>query len=221
MSEPDGKGIPLVNTRTTFQRTHDARFFTGRIRRLKDDLVNVICSVEQTLVPGESFAFQVFGAGHEAFFFASFRTEAAKMSMGSSEREYVFLISGEITLRHGAQDPRFSTDGLTASLDVPGLRRLECARVLDVSISGLSILSPTRVEKGEVIKIGVNVGDTVIQAEVEVRYCIRDKTHASYHRVGLLLTGMDRISAIRWRNFYAHTVENNRYQPCIRTPKAS
>jgi hypothetical protein len=221
MSEPKGHGIPLVNTRTTFQRTHDARFFTGRIRRLKDDLVNVVCSVEQALVPGESFAFQVFGAGHEAFFFASFRTEAAKSSMDSNEREYVFRINGDITLRQAAQDPRFTTDGLTASMDVPGLRRLESARVLDVSMSGLSILSPMKIEKGEVIKIGINVGDSIIQAESEVRYSIRDKTHASYHRVGLLLKGMDRISAIRWRNFYAQTVENSRYHRCIPEAKAS
>lgn len=221
MSEPIANGVPLVNTRTTFQRTSDARFFTGRIRRLRENLVTVVCSVEQKLTPDEAFAFQVFGAGHEAFFVANYRTEAAAPSSDRTEHEYVFVIQGEITLRQANQNPRFMTQGLTASLDVPGFRRLEDTRVLDVSASGLSILSPTQMGKGEAMHILIGLADDVIEAEVEVRYCVKDKTHPTFHRVGLVLKGMDRISAIRWRTFYSRTVEASRYHAFFRAPKAS
>ena len=221
MNEPRVDGVPLVNTRTTFQRTSDARFFTGRIRRLQENLVTVVCPVEHKLTSGESFAFQVFGAGYEASFFAKFRTEAVPNAGDRSERQYVFVLDGEISLREAVQNPRFTTEGLTASLDVPGFRRLENARVLDISAAGLSILSPAPMGKGETMQIGLNLDEEVIQAEVEVRYCVKDKTRATYHRIGLLLKGMDRISAIRWRTLYGKTVEGSRYHASFQEPKAS
>ncbi len=217
--ETPAHGVPLVNTRTTFQRTRDARFFTGRIRNFSEDVVSVLCSGDAEFESGDRFAFHVFGSGHEAFFFATFRREAP--TQDSTNREFVFLMEGEIRLRESTQDPRFATRELFADIEVPGFRKCDSVKVLDISANGLCTLCPVHIRKGDQVNLIIHLKKGFIQASAEVRYCIRDRLIPHHHRVGLRLQTMDRVSVIRWRDLYGQVVHASRYNAYRPLPKAS
>lgn len=209
MSNTTAHGVPLVNTRTTFQRTRDARFFTGRIQKLDDSVLSVVCLQEQVFASGDKFAFHVFGSGKEAFFFATFKREAT--TTDPLLRAYVFVVETEILLRPSNQDARFMTHGLYADLDVAGFRACDGLKVVDISANGLCLTCPMHMRKGDCAELTVHVGDGFVKAHAEVRYCIKDKSATGGHRIGFRLQTMDRISMSRWRNLYSQIVHASRY----------
>jgi len=203
-------GVPLVNTRTTFQRTRDARFFTGRIHKFVQNVLNVSCDQEYSLEPGDRFSFHVFGMGHEALFFATYRQECK--ATDPLQREYVFVLEGEINLKKTSQEPRFATEGLYADLEMPGITDFEGGKVIDISANGCCLLCPSHVRKGDKVKVAIRTTEDTIHGEAEVRYCIKDRNAAARYRIGLRLLSLDRISVIRWRNLYARVVHSSRYE---------
>ncbi|HVT13000.1 MAG TPA: PilZ domain-containing protein [Fimbriimonadaceae bacterium] len=205
----------MNNARTTFQRVSDAKFFSGWVKAITPDSITILVHSVSIITPGDEFAFQVYGNGHDAFFrattcivkgtelsplFAAKRTSATPLEVSC-------LINGKMTFEEARGRPRFFVTGITAEVNPDGAE--ECPRdvVVDIGPVGLSVVTNNRLRKNDVANLRIYVKDLTIECSAEVRNCIQYTVDGEYHRIGFQIKGMARIDARRWRDLYAEILD--------------
>lgn len=219
MLDKNGKRVPLNYTRTTFQRTSDAKFFHGWIRQIQPECLTAVMVGDQPFAPGDQFRFRIFSDLQDAYLDAEFCREQAAISPNpnypmpyavlAKTREYVFIIRSEIRLEPSKEQARLYPSGIVASVvDADGQQGAGLL-VVNISKQGLCVSGRTEHPKHTRLKIELNVLGEPIVATVEVRYCVKDRSFPGQHRIGLQIVEMDRVSGGRWRQLNADMIRQS------------
>ncbi len=202
----------LNNARTTFQRVLDAKFFNGWVKHITPRTITVYTCTDSRMEPGDTFSFQVYGNGNDAFLRATI-TEVHGVDPGplfSKKRfsgysvEMTCEIRGGMTFQESRGQPRFFVSGFVAEVCE------ELCTVIDIGPAGFSVVSERAFAKGELLTITVKTLTHVAQCGVEVRNCITYPLDKHYHRIGVQIVSMGRIDAQKWKELYATTLEGSR-----------
>lgn len=212
--------LALKNTRTTFQRVKDLKLFTGKVREFSHGRISVACVSDTAFEPDSEFAFEVFGNGQDATFTAVYASSKVATLEGpppegvvffNLDVEHWFTLTSEVRLRKSHQEVRYCPRSMAATLSLPGVGTLADATVVDISKGGLAVLAERHLRKGDIIDLVVFSLGKPIFARAEVRYAVRDRTRLGWHRIGMKLLEMDRVSVIRWRQTLLEVIRDSRH----------
>lgn len=207
--------LALNNARTTFQRVADAKFFSGWVKHISPQEITFLVHTACIVAPGDEFAFQVYGNGHDAFFrgkavsvvgaepgplFAMNRASATSL-------EVTCDILGSMAFRDARGHPRFHVTGVTAQINPRSVE--DCPRdlVIDVGPVGFSILTMQRLKKSQKVDLLIYANEHTIECRAEVRNCITYSLNNEYQRMGMQIEGMTRIDARRWKELYSEILQ--------------
>lgn len=210
----------LSNTRARVQRLSDAKLFSGWARQVNRVVFSLQIVSPQQLRVGDKLHVSLFGDRVEA------RLPAKVVEVGPGDPDVAFSadrnhrgpilifeamceIAGEITLAECAAPPRFLVDGALVSVSGEDVTCEDC-RVLDVSPLGFSFLGALHRRKGDDLAVRIFAHGQLIQGEVEVRNCLPNLVRDGEYRLGVRLKEMNRVDALRWREFYTKILDANR-----------
>ena len=110
-----------------------------------------------------------------------------------------------VSVSKGKGNERIRVDSVTANLLGPAGFAPKGCPVLDISSKGMAVVVPGELEEGREILVDVLGVEFPISLTCTVRYC---RAFEAGFRVGLQLTGMDRVATAKWAQIvYDHGVE--------------
>lgn len=207
--------LALNNARTTLQRVSDAKFFSGWVKRISPQEITFLVHTACLIAPGDEFAFQVYGNGHDAFFrgkavsvvgaepgplFAMNRASATSLEVNCD-------ILGSMALRDARGHPRFHVSGVTAQINPGSSEDGQRDIIIDIGPVGFSILTAQKLKKSQKVDLFIYTKDQTIECRAEVRNCITYSLNNEYQRVGMQIEGMTRIDARRWKELYSEILQ--------------
>lgn len=211
----------LSNTRARIQRLSDAKLFSGWARQVNRVVFSLQVVSRHRLRVGDELHVSLFGDGIEA------RLPAKIIEIAPGDPEIAFSadrnntgpilifeatcqIAGDIGLVECPTPPRFLVDGALVSVAASDDVACDDCRVLDVSPMGFSFLGTLHRRKGDELQARLFAHGQLIQCEVEVRNCLPNLVREGEFRLGVKLKEMNRVDALRWREFYSKILDANR-----------
>lgn len=175
-------------TRAWLQRISDSKLFAGWMKELNraDAVVDIPSGNE--LRAGQEFMVQAFGPSA----CATFRTRLRLMSGTRGS----FAIEGEVRFLKSTEEPRMKVSGVTATIE-DDYAPFE-AQVVDISSSGMGMVSSIPLEKGETVKLTISTLAGPVGALAEVRYNRQVSENPIAFRIGLKLQPLARLNQARW-----------------------
>jgi RNase P/RNase MRP subunit p29 len=199
--------ITFQNTRVRFQRIKDAKLFNGWVRSLSSRNAVIGTATAVSVVPGESFRFEVFGTGARAVFEGrlevvsgtnlGFAVTTPVRALPSNEEMRVKTPNLPATVFvtvKPAEDDSGPSDLETLTEDVSAARGIE-GQVVDLSANGLGLVTSALFPKGTWLRIQIDTPWGKTDCIGEVRYC---KPMGAMFRLGLRIHAMDRLNRSRF-----------------------
>lgn len=182
--------------RARYQRLRDAKFGSGWVVKFTEgELVIRLNSSDPSPLGSRCFV-EVFGTTRDALLFGT----ADSGTLGPFEGPVArFVPDARIGFRASMGEARYVVEGVLGAASVED-EKVQVT-VLDVSGTGLAVLSPRQFERGQHLALHVLTpfGETWLDAEV--RYSRKDRSQENVYRTGLKILKMDRLDAARWRYF--------------------
>src|SRR5579862_6827243 len=204
--------VALNNARTTFQRISDAKFFTGWVKQITPWTIVAYTCTDSKIENGDTFAFQVFGNGKDAFFRAVVSEQHSvdpgplfsKKRLNGYSVELTCDVEGDMRFQDSRGQPRFFVSGFVA--EVGG----DQSTVIDIGPQGFSMVGDNEYAKGDRLTVIIKAAAHCVECEVEVRNCIRYPLHKDYHRTGVQIMSTSRIDSLKWKELYSTILDASR-----------
>lgn len=194
------------------------KIFSGKVKDFSNGKVVVVCPTHVSFEAKSEFAFQVYGNGFDAHFSAVYSGSQIDESSDLPEGvalfnvEHRFRVTTEVKLRKSEQEARYCPKGMVAQLSLEGIGEIPEASVIDVSFHGFAVMAERHFRKGDVLQVTVTLDGNEMHGKAEVRYSLRDRNREGYHKLGLKIVEMDRISGIRWRQTVLDLIEASHHE---------
>lgn len=187
----------FLRTRVRIQRLADAKLFSGWISMIGPYESVIRINGQNNLKPEDSVFVQAIGDKKTAQF-----TGKVVSTRGQNA---TIAFTTAMCCVPANEELRLRTDYILGELDASGFK-MEF-QVVDVSPTGLGILTKLPLTKGATVKIRVDEGAARVDGTAEVRYCRQMEEGELPYRSGLKLTDLDRISQARWGQFIELMIE--------------
>jgi hypothetical protein len=210
--QKDAWRLPLNNTRVTLQRMRDAKFFRGWVTYIDHQMIDVSAFEPWQVEPGDAFTLEIASEGTIVSFNATFATGSPVRAgffgggMEGAVAVYRFNLTGETKCRHAAEEPRFFPDGFFCRLTWVDVESYDSVTIHNISRSGMGLISPNRVPKGEQVIVEIPFECGTIQIPCVVRHCVKMRTAAEAYRLGLQLGETDRVNLGKYNRLYDEVV---------------
>jgi hypothetical protein len=218
--------VALNRARTTFQRVSDAKFFNGWVKHITLDSVVAHTCTSMQMQLGEEFSFQVYGNRKDAFFHAILTTlhradEGPVFSLdrlgGATPVELGCQLATEMTLKDSSGQPRFCVEGACADIKSESGHQVENAIIIDIGPAGFAAITDRKLRKGDRVTVSLFARGQMVRCQAEVRNCVVNTVNADFQRTGLLITRMERVDALRWKQIYVAILDENKMHGSMRT----
>lgn len=178
----------LKNTRCRLQRHTDLRFFSGWIRSIDNQSMQVELNEDARAVFGDRF--YVEASGEEAI--VCFTGDTVGVS---DHHVNLKLADFQICARPG-QIPRYQADGI--EVELYGLESRVEGDAIDISSNGIGLLCNSQVPRFVPVKMVVRGSVACVECDGRVRYCRRDPDEPGCYRVGIQLEPMQPSEERMW-----------------------
>lgn len=177
------------------------------------------------LIPGDEFAFQVYGTGRDAYFNARLKVlQGAEMGpfvrcVGRIPMKPVNLgceIISDMTFKEGLTQPRFCVEGVTVDLSADDELLTEGGIVIDVGPGGFAAITDLGLKKWDHADAVISAFDQTVCCRVEVRNCVRNGLDPNVQRTGMKILDMERVDGLRWKQVYNTIIDFNRKEATTR-----
>jgi len=180
-------------TRCRIQRLSDAKMLTGWAVDLTPAQLVVSVKSQDVLAQGDLCILEFFGKKSNLIAKGMFT-----MALGGS---YVFELSAQPKITSPSEAPRMAVSNYVCTFLWDGLRGE--GSVVDVSITGIGLISSSALEKGEKIDLAIRTPNGEINCQGVVKYC-RAIPDAFEYRLGIELSFTDRLVLARWQRLFTH-----------------
>jgi hypothetical protein len=218
--------VALNRARTTLQRVSDAKFFNGWIKQITPDTVVAHTCTSMPMQLGDEFSFQVYGNRKDAFFYATLtalhRAQEGPVfsfdrSGGATPIELGCRLSSEMVLKDSSGQPRFCVEGACADITTQSGHQIENAIIIDIGPAGFAALTDRKLKKGDQVAVSLFARGQLVKCHAEVRNCVVNTVNPTLQRTGLLITRMERVDALRWKQIYVAILDENKMHGSMRT----
>ena len=117
-----------------------------------------------------------------------------------SGEDIIIVLLGPITYRPTVENARVSVQGVTGMVSHDGLA-IEI-EVVDVSESGMGLVSSQNLPRGERIQASLHTPCGDVSCAGEVRYSKPDSEQFGKFRIGIALEPLNRLASARWKQLY-------------------
>jgi hypothetical protein len=171
----------------------DAKLFNGWVKELTETTIEIQLETEAKLTPHERFAFEIYGFHQNVIVIAELVTPKLD--------SLLFRLSSNIRLTAPSESVRLRTDHVAIFCKVLTSEGEFEAEVVDVSGSGVGILSPKALVRGDIHSFKFETQYGLADGVGEVRYCKKNADEKMY-RIGIKLQFESRVSRGRWAQLF-------------------
>ncbi|MBX3120313.1 MAG: PilZ domain-containing protein [Fimbriimonadaceae bacterium] len=187
----------FLRTRARLQRLKDYKLLSGWVTMVSKYEVVIRLNGENILDAEDAVFVQAFGDKVTGQF-----TGKVLSSRGQSS---TIAFTTEVKCVTAIEELRLKTDLVLGELDAGGFK-MEF-QVVDVSPSGVGILTKLPLTRGATIQMRMDEGAARVDCEAEVRYCRSLGEGDLPFRSGLKLGPLDRLNQARWNQFVESLME--------------
>jgi hypothetical protein len=196
MSVAASQGVPkmkdanlFIQTRARLQRIGDMKFFTGWVEAINHAQVRIrLKSTKAVVLRGEKFSVEVAGKEQTAAFIGEVDEVAGNV--------IELMLPRGMALLPKKENARVSMFGIRGRVMFEGSEY--AVTLVDVSESGLGVLSTANLERGTVVEFEVFTPMGSVSGSGEVRYCRAEPESPNQFRAGIQVSTLDRIERARW-----------------------
>lgn len=170
----------------------DARFFAGWMKDLTTVSARVTMKGNPSIEIGDKFLIECHGKERIAMF------QGQVSNLGGED--IVVTLLGPITYRPTVENARVAVQGVMGTVNHDGL--VIDIEVVDVSESGMGVVSSQNLPRGEHIDASLNTPCGDVHCSGEVRYSKPDTEQYGKFRIGIALDPLDRLAGARWKKLY-------------------